>query len=325
MIRQLTRPLLRPLTRSLLGMGGSCERWVYDFDGVNDFAQFAEPVQLAGDYVIEFTVNSSDWSGTEGRRVFGTAGAPNNRAFFRYEVSTQGFKFHPDFSTGGERFLPITPADNQDYRFRIEKAGSVLTLSELTTGQTDSRETDSDNGVIEIVGGHLSNRFIGVIKDFRINGHLYPINDPTSNIQLAEPSGLGAELITQHVLENPSFADPAWVYLGEGRWSAENLSLGSLRFFPVSDNPNGFLEFEIESITGLLTCTVSAVAGSVFNSVGVKRFFYTEDVNANKIEFKRAAGTISCIIKNISFKPLGTANPLTLVNTNSERWSKIPC
>ncbi len=159
------------------------------------------------------------------------------------------------------------------------------------------------------------------------------MGDRNQSIQLPTPTGLGAELITQSVLENPATKGTQWTYLGGGRWQyIGDGSLNDLIFISFASQPAaGFLEFEIESISGTLTCAQGgASVPSQFNTVGVKRYYYTTkdngaNVNANCVSFKRASGVVSCIIKNISFKPLGTCNPMQLINTTSDRWQAVPC
>jgi hypothetical protein len=89
------------------------------------------------------------------------------------------------------------------------------------------------------------------------------------------------------------------------------------------------LEFEIEQITGTITCCQNALPRGVFNTVGVKRYFYTDKnengPNGAVVTFKRTGGgTASCIIKNISFKPLGTCIPLVIANATSVNWKDEP-
>lgn len=177
----------------------------------------------------------------------------------------------------------------------------------------------------------FSSYFKGIQRDIKINGTLWPIADRNHSIQLPEPSGLGAELITKAVLENPVEKGNQWTYLGDGRWQyIGDGSLNTLKFVLTNNQPTqGFFEFEIESISGAgggITCTDTVPPNSVFTTVGLKRFFYTDKSVITSIAFKRApAGTpVSCVVKNISFKPLGTCNPMTGANLNPDRWTEIP-
>jgi len=169
----------------------------------------------------------------------------------------------------------------------------------------------------------------GIFYNIKINGTLWPIADANQTVQLPEPSGLGAELITQTVLENPYVKGTQWTYLGGGRW--QYIGDGTLNdLIPISfvNQPNSaYLEFEIESIAGLITCNQSASAEALFSSAGVKRYFFSEKGadNIKAFTFKRASGAVtSCIIKNISFKPLGTCIPLVIANATSANWKDEP-
>jgi hypothetical protein len=91
------------------------------------------------------------------------------------------------------------------------------------------------------------------------------------------------------------------------------------------------MEFEVESISGQMRCTSGFnppnTVGTVFNTVGVKRAYYTSFSSDTQFEFCRnnSGAVVSCIIKNISFRPLGTCNPMQLINTTSDRWQQVPC
>jgi hypothetical protein len=131
------------------------------------------------------------------------------------------------------------------------------------------------------------------------------------------------------VLENPVAKGTQWTYLGEGRWQyVGDSSLNALQFSQFTEQPDaGYLEFEVESYSGsgLMTCSVSGSnnnGAGIFTSTGIKQYLYKDKGinNNNTVQFKRNSGSITCIIKNISFKPLGTCNPVTLSNTTSENW-----
>ena len=225
-------------------------------------------------------------------------------------------------------------------RYKLTQIGNAVTVTQDSTAVASvtalsgaAREPSAPTRLgVRSSGGSLVNYFSGLFPDLRINNAYYPLSTKEQTTQLAQPDGLGAELITQSVLENPAVKGSQWTYLGNGRW--QYVGDGTLNelipIFPASQPNQGYLEFEIESITGSITCSQNSLARTVFNSVGVKRYFYTDrnegGTNGASVSFKRALGTVaSCIIKNISFKPLGTANPLTLFNTVPEQWEVIPC
>jgi hypothetical protein len=179
--------------------------------------------------------------------------------------------------------------------------------------------------------GAFTGFFNGLQYDIKINGTLWEMGDRNQLIQLPSPSGLGSELITPAVYETP-FSKPAkWVKVGDS-WTIDNPSVqtaDALVFLPSAEMPStGFIEFEIEAITGSLSCTNNIATGSVFNTPGKKRFFYSDYAQIGSVAWRfrvPTAGAFSCIIKNISFKPLGSSNPMTLVNTTSDRWQAVPC
>lgn len=222
-------------------------------------------------------------------------------------------------------------------RWRVVYAGDAISVylngalvfasSGRSRGAARESGAKTNIGFRDAAGSYLEHT-LGYIYNLKINGILWPIADANQTIQLPEPSGLGEELITPYVLENPALAGNQWSYLGNGRWRlVSDGTLNDLIFVLAMNQPeSGYVEFEIEYITGSITCSQNAVGGSVFSDAGLKRFLYTSKgvSNANVFIFKRANNTSpTCIIKNISFKPLGTCNPITLANVTSANWEDL--
>lgn len=202
------------------------------------------------------------------------------------------------------------------------------------------RGTVREPTALTVIGAFTNNAintysrfFKGVQRDVKINGVLYPIQDRNQTIQLPQPSGLGDELITPTVLENPAVNGSQWTYLGDGRWQyVGDGTFNVLEPLSTSARPTaGYLEFEVESISGQMTCTRGNLTRSRFNTTGVFRYFYT-DVNESgnnnaAVRFTRATNgqVVSCIIKNISFKPLAVASAELLTNSqlanNAQGWT----
>lgn len=212
------------------------------------------------------------------------------------------------------------------------KNGAVLVSTSFTRGTAREPSAVTQIGV----RGESSkiNYFIGLLYNVKINGTLWPIADSTQSIQLPEPSGLGVELITPTVLENPQIVNNQWTYLGDGRWQyIGNGSANVLAFIGAGSQPSaGFVEFEVESISGgVMRCSLSATVNNasdpLFSTTGIKRYFFTSRDSTNAFQFARNTSTaITCIIKNISFKELGTLNATELVangtfNAGTAGWS----
>ena len=198
MIRQLTRPLLRPLTRPLLGKGG-CERWVYNFDGVNDFAQFAQRlIDPDGDIDIEWEVGDDFLAPSITRHVisqFNGLTAGNFREFYlRWQLisGSHSLMFNLGGVVGG-----FSNAYNQGARkYRINLEGSTLSFyrdGALIQSQTFTRGSARQPSVptVAFAAWPLSfaptERSIGTHLNLKINGHLYPIDNPASAIQTSVP------------------------------------------------------------------------------------------------------------------------------------------
>lgn len=309
-------------------------RWVYNFDGVDDRGQLAfRAINPDGDIDIEWRQDAI--AKADGSVIVSQCGTGVN--------STQEFRLTRIASGDlevivGGSLINITVA--QGYTaigtFRFTLVGTALRIFRngiLTHQTTFTRGTAREPNAVTLIGArptgtsNFLNFYRGFLSDVRINGVLWPIGDRNQQVQLPSPSGLGPELITQSVLENPAIKGDHWTYLGDGRWQyVGDGSANTLRFLTSAAHPSaGFLEFEVESFSGegQMRCSASFApanqVGNVFSGVGRKRYFYTVFDTSVMVEFQRygAGQVVSCIIKNISFKPLWVASATELV-TNGD-------
>jgi len=313
--------------------------WAYNFDGIDDRGVLANrAINIEGDNSLEF------WSPNTLSGVARVIIAQNvtGTAEFILQVSTSNI-MQLNFGNAFNNLLTIAQGFKPSTRYGLTLigteakvyegglAGTLVNTTAFVRGAVREPTAPTIIGARQSGAGNFVNFFSGLQYDIKINGVLWEMGDRNQSIQLPTPTGLGAELITQSVLENPASKGTQWTYLGGGRWRyVGDGTLNTLDFISSANQPSaGFLEFEVESFSGAgnMTCAQSNSAGQ-FNTVGVKRYFYTTKggSNENTLQFKRAATVpMSCVIKNISFKPLGTCNPMTLFNTTSDRWQPVPC
>lgn len=309
-------------------------RWALNFDGVGIRGQLANrAINPDGDIDIEWT-QLGVANGVIVSQCISSTGSLRE-VFLRWNSGML------DFQIGGNVIVAIS--DNVSIssgNWRLTYIGSAITVRRngvvvlsLNRGRGASREPSAQT----VVGARLNNssylEFLsGIILNLKINGTLWPIAESTQSIQLPEPSGLGAELLTPMLIENPAIVGTQWTYLGNGRWQyVGDGTLNILQFINSSSQPDsGYLEFEVESFsgTGSMACATTASGNPVnptFNTVGVKRYYFTTkgESSGNAVQFKRQSGTCSCVLKNFSFKPLGTCNPLTLANVTSANWEDL--
>lgn len=338
-------PAFRPAFNKLKSMAAAV-RWVYNFDGIDDRGQLAfRAINPDGDNTFEFwspislsvftVMIAQNITATPASREFQIScdGASQLTVLFGGNTSillTAALGFKPSTKYG------LTLIGNTAQVFEGGLDGTLVRTVPFTRGSSREPTAPTLIGCRANGAGLFAGFFQGIHRDVKINGVLWPISDRNQSIQLPSPTGLGAELITQSVLENPFIKGSQWTYLGSGRWQlVGDGNVNTLEFFAAS-GPNqptaGYFEFEIESISGTMTCVVSASgtdSSATFNTIGVKRYYYTKQgntgnpTNGNLIQLKRLSGVVSCVIKNISFKPLGTCNPLTLVNTTPDRWQEV--
>ena len=314
--------------------------FAYNFDGVDDRGVLTNrAINIEGDNTFEF------WSPAD--LIANTSIIAQNLSDvgasweFVLQLSATsalqvafGGVFNTVFTTA-QGFKPAT-------RYGLTLIGTTAQVFEgglngtLVRTTTFTRGTAREPTAQTLIGcrgngaGSFAGFFQGLQYDIRINGTLWEMGDRDQAIQLPTPTGLGAELITQSVLENPTSRGSQWTYLGAGRWQyIGDGSFNELRFIAIANLPSqGFMEYEVESIGGALRCSSNSAqvfGDRVVSTTGVKRVYYTSPVTDWQFVRNNSGQVFSCIIKNISFKPLGTCNPMTLVNTTSDRWQQVPC
>jgi hypothetical protein len=314
------------------------KRWVYNFDGIDDRGVLAtRAINIEGDNTFEF------WTPI--------ALTPNVGIISQNIVSAfTSREFELGFSASGALQVVFGGVNTAIYsvllgmkpatRYGLTLIGTTAQVFEGGLSGTLVRTTAFTRGTAReptaptLIGcrgngsGAFASFFSGLQYDIKINGTLWPISDRNQSIQLPSPSGLGAELVTQSVLENPESVGSQWSYLGGGRWSyVGDGTFNALRFIAIANLPSqGFMEYEVESINGSLRCSANSApvfGDRLISTTGVKRVYYTSPVTDWQFVRNNPGQVVNCIIKNISFKPLNTCNPLTLVNTTPDRWEEI--
>jgi len=312
----------------------SVKRSVYNLDGVDDRAtlQF-RAINPDGDIRIKFRTGSTVPPAGQNYVIISQmiSSAFANREFMLQTNTSNALQLLVGGIFSSNSGTPIAP----NSLYEVSLIGNLFTV--VCNGVTQisvtfNRGTSREPTAVTAIASRVSNGvstwgffYQGPLFDIEINGALWPMGGRNQAIQLPYPSGLGLELITQSVLENPNLQGSQWTYLGGGRWQlVGNGDINDLRFLTNPQHPAaGLLEFEIESISGEIRCTSGSIARAVFNTIGVKRYFYTsiDEGGAGNaaVVFRRNVPGVpaSCIIKNISFRPLWVAGSTELV-TNGD-------
>ncbi len=320
--RSAFRPAIMPVINKLVQ--SLRNRFSYSFDGIDDRGGLAfRAINPDGDIDIEWTqVGMSNLAPPPVGIITQAASATiTSREFvLRWNGNDGGLQF----SLGGLGFSNIIPCQDGTYRavlvgtdFTLYYNGQVIRTRVFERGA--AREPGATTGIgARNSAGIFTEYANGSIFDVKINGVLWPMEDRNQLIQLPQPSGLGAELITENKHIAPAVKGAQWTYLGSGRWQfTGDGTSNELRLLLLSETPaNGYLEFEVESYsgTGQMRCCSSPIGSGdrVFNSVGVKRWFYVG--GTDRWSFDRNSGVVNCIIKNISFKPLLTTGASLVSN-----------
>lgn len=323
LISNVIKPVFKNVINSIYD---GVSRFVYNFDGVDDRGSLQfRAINPDGDIDIEWTqIGVSNIGATPQTIITQSISATiTSREFvLRWNGNNGGLQL----SVGGVGLALTVPC--LDGKYRITYSGTTYTVfynGVLSRTGSFTRGTEREFNAVTLIGcrnsaGSFTEFALGRIYDVKISGVLYPIAERNHLIQLPQPSSLGAELITPTVLENPATKGPQWTYLGDGRWQlVSDGSYSALSFIAPSVQPDaGFVEFEIESISGTIRCsegTVGLTTTSQFNTIGVKRWYYTQKSTDNRLTFSRnnAGVPASAVIKNISFKSLYTAATTNIV------------
>lgn len=348
----MTRPVFRPAfypafrpTFNKLKSISAAVRSVYNFDGVDDVGVLLNrAINPDEDIDIEFRTGATVPVNPAAAIVLISQNLSGTSSNWEFAVRAANPSGNVQLIIGGvfagHSNAPIAP----NTHYRITLVGTALNYyinGMVAASYVYTRGTAREPTAVTAIGARTNStigtyvgRYTGQLFDVKINGVLYPIYESSQSIQLPLPTGLGSEIITPAVHAAPFAVGSQWTHLGGGRWQyIGDGSQNTLRFVSDLLHPTaGFFEFEVESHSGgNMRCTSGFnppnTVGSAFSGVGIKRMFYTNFATpANVVSFQRlgSGDIVSCIIKNMSFKPLGTCNPLTLLNTTADRWQDVP-
>lgn len=347
----MTRPVFRPAfypafrpTFNNLKSISAAVRSAYNFDGVDDRgALLTRAINPDGDNTFEFfspAVIKAPTQAIVAQNITSTISA------MEFQLFVAGGTLEVVFG-GGARTALMTAAQgfatNTKYGLTLIGTEAKLYLGglggTLLRTVTFPRGAAREPSAVTTIGcrtssGTFANFFEGKQHDIKINGVFWPIEANSQILQLPLPNGLGADLITPAVHAAPVAKGSQWTHLGDGRWEYVGDGTGnSLAFLPLGSIPEtGWLEYEVESFTRTVglsglrwSATTANWAGDrVFASTGKKRAFFTAKPADLTLTRNTPGDVISCVIKNISFKPLGTCNPLILANITPDRWEEVP-
>jgi hypothetical protein len=266
-------------------------RFIYDFDGVDDRISLQyRAINPDGDIDIEFTTgNTLPVTGTSWTIISQNLTATSaSREFGLYTNNSNALQM----MVGGVFSGNMGQSLEINTRYRVTLSGTELKyykndnlILSTTFSRGSAREPNATTTIAARNTGASSwgSYYSGQLYNIKINGTTYPIQENTQTIQLPSPSGLGAELITQSVLENPATKGTQWTYLGNGRWQyIGDGTYNELTFVNRLSQPQaGFVEFEVESISGTMRCysSTSSVgtlqSSPTFTTTGVFRHYFT--------------------------------------------------
>jgi hypothetical protein len=308
-------------------------RWVYDFDGIDDRGAFAyRAINIDGVIDIEW---EQDFDAIGSKVIVSQCGDGQNiTQEFRLTHRSDGVL---ELILGGSVHLALTQAQGMvnKARYRLLLVGSEGTLYKddvIIRTATFTRGPAREPSAVTLIasrpsGSGFTNYGKGRLSNIKINGTLWPIAENNQTIQLPLPAGLGAERANFNIVT----VQAGWTY-NNGTFTATSVPA----FQPSSGFSIGaltageayFLELEVLSVTGTFRVQVTGGTGQNLvpniTSPGKYRFLVVALAGNTSCGFQATVNNTSCVINEISFKPLGTCNPLTLVNTTPDRWQEVP-
>lgn len=345
-IQRLTDPagLIPDYGRGSYGkadIAGRPLRYAYNLDGLDDRWTLANRgINVEQDIDIEFytpsnigntgfdrVILSQCLSGTFSSREFDLLISGSGALAVNIGGTVSTLAFSGTFSAQEKLRVLISGSTATTYRAN----GEVIRTFSITRGTAREPLAQTTIGA-RFNGTAYSNFSQGIQRDIKINGTLWPIADRNQTIQLPTPSGLGAELITS----NEGWFTSALTSFSGG---VASFNTGTQAIVGSPANPsvvNGgsyYVEFEVfDYVSGQVRANFygngQAFVGAYVSGNGVYRVFGTISAAGtaltNRLGLQCGTSGANLKIKNISFKPLGTCNPMTGTNLNPDRWVEIP-
>lgn len=298
-------------------------RWALNFNGVNTFGELLFPIIATHrNFILEFIITDTAPSNTSFNRLLADR-VDDFRIYLGSDHSSLTIKSRRQDSSDSFRSINFKPLPFEPVKLQLEfrhtevqgRYNIIRKFENLVTRETNEESVNSVDiraVSIDFLGrGKAGTTWQGQIYNLKIDNEFWPLDEKDHLVQLPFPSMLGPEMVNPQLPAVP--APMKWTDLGGGRWSINHPSVtpdDALIFILTRDMPDaGLIEFEIEHITGSMTCTNNSAAGSIFSAPGKYRFAYRSINQIGNVAWRfRVATTraMSCIIKNVSFKPLYT-------------------
>lgn len=323
-VQSVVRSVINSVIQSVVSSLNALRRWVYNNDGIDDYAILPNrAINVDLDIDIEWVQVGYDGSLVGAQTIVAQCFSTTltAREFLLRVEANESLAL---YLGGNSTFTPVGSYRDGAWRvrlvgstFEVWRNGQLVTSNSFTRGSIREPSAATSVGARN-GGGTFSDFNKGVLFNLKINGVFWPIADRNQTIQLPSPAGLGAELITN----GSNIPSNGWTY-SNFILTADNVSqFATSGAIPVSVSGGTpyLLQFEVESLTPGGVVRVRIVGGTTIqiaqvNSIGSHRAIVTAAVGNGSINFQsQGSGVMSCVIKNISFRPLYTTNATEIVN-----------
>lgn len=284
-------------------LGAEAPRYAPYFDGVTQYAQLADP--LTFNYGESITIyatkpmqaNATILSSVEGG-ISVSLGSGGLISFSGCSLFLNGVEITSDST--------LWPESASSFKI-VSESVSQQTISRIGA-RSDTISGFFDGGLLSISKGTFS----------------WPMSQRNQAIQLPQPDGLGVELM----LEPSNTSHTNWSYI-DGVLTVTEVAAFIIRIVYSADLVAGesyLLEYEVVSANAAIRPRFGG--GTIVNltpstTTGLQRVIGTAVDGNSFVGFQPTIDAASFTIKNISLKPLGTSNPLTIVNHTDAMWQEV--
>jgi hypothetical protein len=325
-IRSIVRNFVFSPVRSIFS---ALRRWAYNNDGVDDYAVLANRgLNIDGPIDIKWTQDTQ--LKADGNVIVSQCGTGvNTTQEFRLTERSDGIL---EVIVGGAVSSVLSAAQGYERkgRYQITLFGTELKVYKngtLLRTETFTRGTAREPAAATLIGARpVSGGFVnycrGILRDIEINGVLWPIADRNQTIQLPSPSGLGADTFDYET------ATTSGSVTKENGYFQFNVTAGESSIFrsqsgSIALNTSYLLEFEIvDYVAGGIADVTNGFTAIPIAGNGKYRHIANSG-SSNRVTIGRSGTVCNYKVRNVSVRLLGTCNPMTLVNTSSDRWQEI--
>ncbi len=230
--------------------------------GTTDYVALAQPVELSGDFEIEWVMASS----SIGTRVFGTSDSVDGRFFARLADGSDS-AIQLGLLVGSTQSGLATPTGfietGKLNTIRVSRTGSTLTVRNMSTGSVSTGTIGTETAVVDAFCRHLTNNYTGSLSDVRITStgtpiHHWPMNKGSGSTHVDVIGGNNGTIINGQ----PSDWELFERLPGSNEWLGRELVTNGSGDSADGWSTVGTTSLSVESVNGELRVETAGVSGA---------------------------------------------------------------